>query len=59
MVQPLVAHLARWVPLLAERGIRLSVYNPRSLLADVMPVFPRAVPPEAPMAPPQAQPSFG
>ena len=59
MVQPLIAHLASWVPLLAERGIRLSVYNPRSLLADVMPVFRRAAAPEAPMAPPQAQPSFG
>jgi hypothetical protein len=39
MVQPLIAHLAQWVPLLGARGIRLSVYNPRSLLAAVMPVF--------------------
>jgi hypothetical protein len=59
MVQPLIAHLASWVPLLAARGIRLSVYNPRSLLADVMPVFRRAPAAEAPMAPPQAQPSLG
>jgi hypothetical protein len=41
MVQPLIAHLAQWVPLLAARGIRLSVYNPRSLLTAVMPTFPR------------------
>jgi hypothetical protein len=58
MVPPLVAHLASWVPLLAARGIRLSVYNPRSLLASVMPVFPRpAAEPGA--APKVAQPSFG
>jgi hypothetical protein len=59
MVQPLIEHLAGWVPLLAERGIRLSVYNPRSLLAEVMPVFRRAAAPEAPVTPPLAQPSLG
>lgn len=54
MVPPLIAHLASWVPLLAERGIHLSVYNPRSLLAEVMPLFRAA----APAAPPVVQSSL-
>ena len=35
----IVAVLGRWQELLAPEGIELLVYNPRSLLADVMPVF--------------------
>jgi hypothetical protein len=31
--------MGRWRPVLAERGVDLTVYNPRSLLADVLPVF--------------------
>lgn len=37
--QPLVDYLARWTPLLRSRGVRLTVLNPRSLLARVMPVY--------------------
>lgn len=33
-----VDQMERWSRFLAEEGVRLSVYNPRSLLADVLPV---------------------
>jgi hypothetical protein len=59
MVPPLIAHLAGWVPLLAARGIRLSVYNPRSLLAGVMPVFSHDAARDLPSAAPVPQPSLG
>lgn len=34
-----VEQMAAWGEALASEGVRLSVYNPRSLLADVLPVF--------------------
>jgi len=34
--------MAEWRRYFADRGVRLSVYNPRSLLADVLPVYDRA-----------------
>ena len=34
----IVAELARWAAFLADEGVELSVLNPRSLLADVLPV---------------------
>lgn len=36
----MVSYLGAWRPLLAARGVMLSVYNPRSLLARVLPVKP-------------------
>jgi hypothetical protein len=33
--------MAEWRRYFADRGVRLSVYNPRSLLADVLPVYER------------------
>jgi hypothetical protein len=59
MIGPLVEHLAKWTSLLARRGVFLSVYNPRSLLADVMPVYRRDAAAEPPVTPPLAQPSLG
>jgi hypothetical protein len=38
-----VEQMAAWREDLADRGIALSVYNPRSLLAEVVPVFTPAV----------------
>jgi hypothetical protein len=35
----IVSMLGRWRELLAEEGVSLSVYNPRSLLTRVMPVY--------------------
>jgi hypothetical protein len=35
----IVETLGRWRELLAAEGVELVVHNPRSLLADVMPVF--------------------
>jgi hypothetical protein len=40
--------LGAWAGVFAREGVTLSVYNPRSLLARVLPVYP---PPEAPGAP--------
>jgi hypothetical protein len=37
--QPIVELMAQWHDVLAERGVELSVYNPRSLLAGRLPVF--------------------
>lgn len=34
-----VALFGRWTNTLTDRGIRLSVWNPRSLLRDVMPIY--------------------
>lgn len=34
-----VEQMATWGAMLAEQGVALSVYNPRSLLADVLPLF--------------------
>jgi hypothetical protein len=34
-----VGTMARWAQLLRAEGVELSVYNPRSLLRDAMPVF--------------------
>lgn len=36
----LVELMGRWAAVFAERGVTLTVYNPRSLLAAVMPVYP-------------------
>jgi hypothetical protein len=38
----LVDTLDRWARWLAERDVRLTVYNPRSLLAGTVPVYPRS-----------------
>lgn len=35
--------MGRWTRFLDERGVSLTVYNPRSLLAGVMPVYPERV----------------
>ena len=35
----IVNDIGRWVPWLNERGVSISVYNPRSLMKAVMPVF--------------------
>ncbi len=37
--QPVIQFLGYWHDLLATEGITLSVHNPRSLLAEVMPVY--------------------
>lgn len=37
----MVENLGRWALELRERGVELSVYNPRSLLADALPVYRR------------------
>lgn len=34
--------MAEWRELMEAAGVRLSVYNPRSLLAEVLPVYPRS-----------------
>jgi hypothetical protein len=39
--RPVIDLFARWRALLEPRGIELSVYNPRSLLAGALPVFDR------------------
>jgi hypothetical protein len=35
----MVETLGRWAGIFAARGVRLSVYNPRSLLVRVLPVY--------------------
>jgi len=35
----IVQDVGRWVPWLKERGVSLTVYNPRSLMKAVMPIF--------------------
>ncbi len=35
----IIDQMAAWAAVMAEDGVRLSVYNPRSLLADVLPVY--------------------
>jgi hypothetical protein len=40
--QPIVHMLGDWSDLLAKEGVELSVFNPRSLLAQRLPVFNRA-----------------
>lgn len=37
--QPIIDIMRRWTLFLSERGVSLTVYNPRSLLAEVMPVY--------------------
>lgn len=37
--EPLVGYFERWAPLLRSNGVRLTVLNPRSLLARVLPVY--------------------
>lgn len=37
----IIRTLAAWTELFATRGVSLSVYNPRSLLAEAMPVHPK------------------
>jgi hypothetical protein len=36
---PVVSTLKKWKPLLADNGLDLYVYNPKSLLNEVLPVF--------------------
>lgn len=43
----IVPYLGRWVPFLNEQGIEIYIYNPRSLLAEVMPIFERTTIPPA------------
>lgn len=40
----IVPFLGRWGDILAREGVELSVYNPKSLLAQVLPVYPRLLP---------------
>jgi len=37
----IVPQMAAWRGWLAERGVELMVYNPRSLLAQVLPIYPK------------------
>lgn len=39
MADPTLDVFARWTRWLGQRGVRLSCYNPHSLLAEVMPVY--------------------
>jgi hypothetical protein len=39
--EPIVAMMGRWGEKLRDEGVELSVYNPRSLLATVVPTFRR------------------
>lgn len=38
--KPVVELMKRWTVFLEERGVSLTVYNPRSLMAEVMDVYP-------------------
>ncbi len=44
----IVEKMGEWEKWLRERGVQLSVYNPRSLLAEVMPIFSWEHLPDAP-----------
>lgn len=37
----IVDQMALWVPWLNHRGVEIYVYNPRSLMTQVMPIYPR------------------